>query len=169
MISPRSCFPVFLPKLNCTFKIDVHLVTSTLETHSYVTLQTCKSQDIPLCPQFCCFFFQLMFIYFWEREGGTERQGDTESEAGSKVWALRTEPDVGLELTNREIKIWAEVRCLTNWDTQAPHVFFFRKGGSYKILGWMQRSPLLSDPHRHITKWLQELWVQPWALLLKAT
>ena len=40
-----------------------------------------------------------MFIYFWEREGerwsangeGVERQGDTESEAGSRLWAVRTE------------------------------------------------------------------------------
>ena len=35
--------------------------------------------------------------------GGAEREGDTESEAGSKLQAVSTEPDVGLELTNREI------------------------------------------------------------------
>ena len=34
---------------------------------------------------------------------GTEREGDTESEAGSRLPAVSTEPDVGLELTNREI------------------------------------------------------------------
>ena len=50
-----------------------------------------------------------MFIYFWGRErqsmsgGGSEREGDTESEAGSRLWAGSTEPDAGLELTNREI------------------------------------------------------------------
>ena len=32
--------------------------------------------------------------------GGAEREGDTESEAGSR---LSTEPDAGLELTNLEI------------------------------------------------------------------
>ena len=32
--------------------------------------------------------------------GGAEREGDTESEA---VQAISTEPDAGLELTNREI------------------------------------------------------------------
>ena len=35
--------------------------------------------------------------------GGAEREGDTESEAGSRLWAINREPDVGLELTDREI------------------------------------------------------------------
>ena len=34
---------------------------------------------------------------------GAEREGDTESEAGSRLRAVSTEPDMGLELTNREI------------------------------------------------------------------
>ena len=34
---------------------------------------------------------------------GGEREGDTESEAGSRLLAVSTEPDAGLELTNREI------------------------------------------------------------------
>ena len=52
-----------------------------------------------------------MFIYFRERErerqsvggGRAEREGDTESEAASRLQAVSTEPDVGLELTNHEI------------------------------------------------------------------
>ena len=35
--------------------------------------------------------------------GGAEREGDTESEAGSRLRADSTEPDAGLELTNPEI------------------------------------------------------------------
>ena len=35
--------------------------------------------------------------------GGTEREGDTESGAGSRLGAVSTEPDAGLELTNCEI------------------------------------------------------------------
>ena len=35
--------------------------------------------------------------------GGAEREGDTESEAGSRLLAISTEPDAGLELTDREI------------------------------------------------------------------
>ena len=67
-----------------------------------------------------------MFIYFWRRErqsvsgGGAEREGDTESEAGSRLWAVSIEPDVGLEPTNCEIMTWAEVDALTDWATQAP-------------------------------------------------
>ena len=46
--------------------------------------------------------------------GGTEREGDTESEAGSRLQAVSTEPKAGLELVNREIMTWAEVRRLTD-------------------------------------------------------
>ena len=35
--------------------------------------------------------------------GGAEREGDTELEAVSRLHAVSTEPDAGLELTNREI------------------------------------------------------------------
>ena len=35
--------------------------------------------------------------------GRSETEGDTESEAGSRLQAVSTKPDVGLELTNCEI------------------------------------------------------------------
>ena len=35
--------------------------------------------------------------------GSSERQGDTESETGSRLSAVSTEPDAGRELTDREI------------------------------------------------------------------
>ena len=35
--------------------------------------------------------------------GRSEREGNTESEAGSRLQAVSTEPDAGLELTNYEI------------------------------------------------------------------
>ena len=71
-----------------------------------------------------------MFIYFWERQRqnvsglGAEREGDTESEADSRLWAVSTEPDVGLELTSCEIMTWAEVRRSTDWTTRAPLKMF---------------------------------------------
>ena len=34
---------------------------------------------------------------------GAEREGDTESEMGSRLRAVSTEPDAGLELKDREI------------------------------------------------------------------
>ena len=51
-----------------------------------------------------------MFIFERDRAQAGEGQrkaggagGDTESEAGSRFPAVNTEPDAGLELTNREI------------------------------------------------------------------
>ena len=35
--------------------------------------------------------------------GGAEREGDTGSEAGSRLQAVSTEPDAGLKLTDSEI------------------------------------------------------------------
>ena len=69
-----------------------------------------------------------MFIYFWRREtekqsmsrAGAERQGNTESEAGFRLWAVSIEPDAQLELTNCKIMTWAEVGHPTDWATQAP-------------------------------------------------
>ena len=52
--------------------------------------------------------------------GGSEREEDTESETGSRLWAISPEPDAGLELTDREIVTWAEVGRSTDWATQAP-------------------------------------------------
>ena len=76
---------------------------------------------------FFILFFKIFFnVYFWDRErqsmneGGAEREGDTESEAGSRLWAISPEPDAGLELMDREIVTWAEVGRLTDWATQAP-------------------------------------------------
>ena len=47
-----------------------------------------------------------MFIFKREGDnasgGGSETEGDTESEAGSRLRAVSTEPDAGLELTDGE-------------------------------------------------------------------
>ena len=60
--------------------------------------------------------------------GGAEREGDTESEAGSRLWAISPEPDAGLELTDLEIVTWVEVGRLTDWATQAPQPVSILKG-----------------------------------------
>ena len=52
--------------------------------------------------------------------GGSEREGDTESETGSRLWAVSTEPHTGLGLTVCKIMTWAEVGHSTDWATQAP-------------------------------------------------
>ena len=72
-----------------------------------------------------------MFIIF-ESEGETECDGGRGRErgrhriwvTGSRIRAVSTEPDVGLELTNCEITTWAEVGRLTVWATQAAHTLF---------------------------------------------
>ena len=40
--------------------------------------------------------------------GGAEKEGETDSETGSRLHAVCTEPDVGLKLTNPEIMTRAE-------------------------------------------------------------
>ena len=57
--------------------------------------------------------------------GGAEREGDKESETGSRLWAVSTEPDAGLELMNPEIMTWAEVERLTDCATQARLIYDF--------------------------------------------
>ena len=65
-----------------------------------------------------------MFILERDRQNasglGAEREGDTETEAGSRLWAVSTEPDTGLKFTSCETMTWAEVGHSTNWVTQAP-------------------------------------------------
>ena len=61
---------------------------------------------------FCFLIFFQRFYLFWDRErqsmnrGGAEREGDTESETGSRLGAISPEPDTGLKLMDREIVPW---------------------------------------------------------------
>ena len=82
------------------------------------------------------FFFKKNFlnVYLFLRErqsmsrGGAEKEGDTECEAGSSLWAVSSEPDAGLKVTNCEIMTQAEAGRLTNWVTQgAPTISFVLK------------------------------------------
>ena len=84
----------------------------------------------------------------WMGEG--QREGDTESEAGSRLWAVSTEPDMGLEPTDREIMTWAGVGRSTDWATQAPQEKCLKGGteDSYRCrrparLCWWSNSILL--------------------------
>ena len=71
----------------------------------------CHDVEIQLSWFFKHFFNVCLFLRERERErerqsmgrGGAEREGGTESEAGSRLRAVSTEPDMGLELTNHEI------------------------------------------------------------------
>ena len=76
------------------------------------------------------FFFNI-YLFLRDRErrsmsgGGAEREKETQSEAGCRLWAVSTEPDEGLEPTNCEIMTWAKVWCSTDWAIQAPQLKFF--------------------------------------------
>ena len=52
------------------------------------------------------FFFKCLFGFEKDNvsRGGAEREGDTEFEVGSRLWAVSPQPDMGLELTNYEPK-----------------------------------------------------------------
>ena len=122
-----------------------------------------------------------MFIYFWETdrawegEGQREREVDTESEAGSRLWAVSTEPDAGLELTNREIMTWAKAGRLTDWATQAPQNFIDLKKTAFSftedsVNQWQTGEIGLELKSKHINRlrmringapgWLSRLSVQ---------
>ena len=82
-------------------------------------------------PIFIKDFIFLMFIYLKERErasmwaqvGERERQMKRKN---AKQVPLGTEPDVGLDLTNREIMTWAQIKSwMLNWVTLAPQNFIF--------------------------------------------
>ena len=112
------------------------------------------------------FFLNLLFIYFWRGGEGAEREGDTESETGSRFWAVSTELEVGLELTSQEIMTWAEVGRSTDWATQVPqHKPFkvvedkyFWKASVTVVLNWVSFfSPQEVFGHFWAHFWLSQL------------
>ena len=124
------------------------------------TLKTAEIQNIFRLSFKCAYFYlakiwnYLFFInfffniYLWEAGqdrtwvGKGQRVGaDTESKAGSRLWGVSTEPDAGLELTDCEIMIWAEVGRVTDWATQAPlelpFLIWMSCEDKYQLSNWM--------------------------------
>ena len=58
--------------------------------------------------------------------GGSERRGDTEAEAGSRLRAISTEPDAGLELPDREIVTWLKSDAQPTEPPRRPHTRIFK-------------------------------------------
>ena len=73
---------------------------------------------------FLSFFFNV-YSCLRDREtqsvsgGGAESDGDTESQAGSRLWAVSTDWHGALN-SQQEIMTWVEVGSLTNWAIQVP-------------------------------------------------
>ena len=82
------------------------------------------------------------------RGGVAEREGDTESKAGSRLRAISTEPDVGLKFTNLEIMTWAEVRRLTNPDARFLFLTRCATEGCSNHKGGIQSAKYSAKRHR---------------------
>ena len=92
------------------------------------------------------FFLFNVYLSLREREGerqrawvGEEQRRDTESQAGSRLRAVSTEPNAGIKLTNCEIMAWAEVRCLTEPPRRPSTKLFFTRW-TYVLKIFLQRS-----------------------------
>ena len=95
----------------------------------------------------CLFIFER--VRDRARAGEGQREGDPESETGSGLRAVSTEPDVGLETTDREIMTWAEVGPLTNWATQAPPEISFKVGNKTRLLTLVTYTELITGNPSH--------------------
>ena len=74
-----------------------------------------RVEFLPLASFLCLFLRERECV---SREG--ERERETESEAGSRLRAVGTKPDVGFEPMNHKIVTQAEVRHLTDRATRRP-------------------------------------------------
>ena len=76
---------------------------------------------------FCIYLFLRDRVRQSTSRGGAEREGDTDSKAGSRLWAVSTEPDPGLKPIYCEIITWAKVEHSTHWTTQTPLCSDFKR------------------------------------------
>ena len=116
LLSWAGLYLYFSPSLKCG---SFMFLSPFIHSHLFFKAQLNKNDlpSPPLCQTCIIFFIKCLYIF---EGGGSVREGDTESKAGSKIWVVSTEPDMGLEPANCEIITWTEVRCLTYWGTQAP-------------------------------------------------
>ena len=81
-------------------------ISSELESNPGIRLEK-DLMGLDFLSSSSSYFFLHLFICERQRQsvsrGGAEGEGYTESEAGSRLRAVSTEPDVGLEPTNHEI------------------------------------------------------------------
>ena len=119
-------------------KVSYFIIIYTRYTHMSVCTHTCCYLTSSSFYLFIYLFIYLsiyLLIYLsWER--GRERARERQSERGrerilSRLLAVRAEPDIGPNLTNREIMTWAK----TDWATQVPQTSILISVGFGKSLG----------------------------------
>ena len=100
----------FLNTKGCCVNPPEHGKLFFLFQHSFFLIEKSFPEVLP--EESALFFFSIFFlnVYLFLRQrerqsmngGGSEREGDTESETGSRLRAVSTEPDAGLEPTDRD-------------------------------------------------------------------
>ena len=115
-------------------------------------------------------FFFNVYLFLKERDraraGEGQRKGDTESKAGSRFWAVSTEPDTGLELTNCEIMTWAKVGHLTDWATRRPYHWGSLEGAQslgqicskFEFNMWISRSTMDQEKEYGCLGYIPSFW-----------
>ena len=109
-------------------------------------------------------FFNV-YLLLRDRDRVQRRTQNPEQAPGPKLWTVSTEHDMELKPTSREIMIWAEVRHLTEWTTQAPQIYNSWERKRVEI-GEGQREKGTEDPkqalcwHQRARRgaWPHELW-----------
>ena len=133
-----------------TYPSDKGLVSRIYKELLQVSSKRHSNFFLSLSPCLPLSFFPFLpcFLPLWEGERvcaqgrGREREGDRIS---SRLHAASVKPDVGLELTNREIMTWAEVGFLTDWVTQAPHKLQFKTSKGIWIDRHFSKDPQMAS------------------------
>ena len=114
-----------LQALRCQHRAWHRPRTHEPQDHDLSQSQMLNWLSYPGAPK--CFFNVCLFLRYIERETehewGRSREMETESEAGSRLWAVSTEPNLGLlyRIGSQAMRSWPEQgHILTNWATQAP-------------------------------------------------
>ena len=78
--------------------------------------------------------------------GGAEREGDTESETGSRLRAISPEPDAGLKLTEREIVTWLKSDAQPTAPPRRPYLFLIEREAQSTSRGGAEREKETQNP-----------------------
>ena len=125
----------------CEIKPHVRLCANSVEpAWDSLSLSLCTPSTHSLSQSRLFNFF--CNVYFFLRGRDRVQAGEGQRERGrhkiwSRLWAVSTDPNAGLEPTSREITTWATVGCLTNWATQAPlnrHLFKWPQADLHLII-----------------------------------